>query len=68
MLLILVPKKGNLSFCDNWHAISVLEVVDKVFAKIIQRRIQIVVKDVVVDTQCEFRSGHGCTDMVYCAC
>ena len=41
--------------------------VGKVFANIIQRRIRIVVEDVVVDAQCGFRSARGCTDMVYYA-
>ena len=39
----------------------------KVFAKIIQRNIQVVVEDLVVDAQHEFRSGCDCTDMVFCA-
>ena len=34
-LLIPVPKKGDLWLCDNWRGISLLEVVGKVFAKII---------------------------------
>ena len=53
-LLIPVPKKGDLSLCDNWRGISLLEVVGKVFAKIIQRRLQVLVEDVVADSQCGF--------------
>ena len=63
-LLIPVPKKGDLSPCDIWWGISLLEVVGKVFAKIIQGRLQVLVKDVVADSQCGFR---GCADMVFCA-
>ena len=37
------------------------------FAKIIQRRLQVLVEDVVADSQCGFRSGRGCADMVFCA-
>ena len=66
-LLIPVPKKGNLSLCDNWRSISLLEVVGKVFAKIIQRRLQVLVEDVVTDSQCGFRSSRGCADMIFCA-
>ena len=51
----------------NWRGISLLEVVGKVFAKIIQRRLQVLVEDVVADSQCGFRSGRGCADMVFCA-
>jgi len=37
--LVPVPKKGDLSSCDNWCGISLLDVVGKVFAKIIQQRL-----------------------------
>ena len=40
--------------------------VGKLFAKIIQRRMQVVVEDVVVNAQCGFRSGRGCTDGFLC--
>ena len=42
VLLIPLPKKEDLSLCDNWHGINLLQVVGKVFAKIIQRRMQVV--------------------------
>ena len=48
-LLIPVPKKGDFSLCDIWCGISLLEVVGKVSAKIIQGRLQVVVENVVVD-------------------
>ena len=54
-LLVPVPKKGNLSLCDNWRGISLLDVVGKVFAKVIQQRLQVVVEEVVADSQCGFR-------------
>ena len=39
----------------------------KVFAKTLQKRLQTVAEDVLPDTQCGFRSGRGCIDMIYCA-
>ena len=36
-LLIPVPKKGDLSVCDNWRGISLLEVCGKEFYKIAYR-------------------------------
>ena len=42
-------------------------VVGKLFAKVIQKRLQGVVEDVVSDSQCGFRKGRGCTDMIFCA-
>ena len=51
-LPIPLPKKGDLTHCDSWCGISLLDVVGKLFAKIIQRRLD---------------SGKGCVDMVFCA-
>lgn len=35
-VIVPVPKKGNLQSCDNWLGISLLYVVGKIFARIIQ--------------------------------
>ena len=64
--LIPIPKKGDLSQCDNWQGISLLDVFGKVLAKVIQMRLQDVVEEVVPDSQCGFRHGRGCIDMVFC--
>ena len=66
-VLVPVPKKGDLTVCDNWRGISLLDIVGKLFAKIIQKRLQGVVEEVVPDSQCGFRKGRGCTDMIFCA-
>ena len=41
VIVIPIPKKGNLEY-DNWHDISWLEEVGKVFVKIIERRLQVI--------------------------
>ena len=66
--MVPVPKKGDLSLSDNWRGISLLDVVGKVFAKVIQQRLQAVVEEVVADSQCSFRCNRGCIDMTFCAC
>ncbi len=35
-MLVPIPKKGNLSCCDNWRGISLLDVAGKVTARILQ--------------------------------
>ena len=65
--LVAVPKKGDLSSCDNWHGISLLDVVgSNVFAKIVQQRLQAIVKEEVADSQCGFQCNCGCIDMILC--
>ena len=36
-----VPKKGDIQSCDNWHDISSLDVVGKLFAQIILKSFSI---------------------------
>src|SRR5678816_2901986 len=39
-IIIPLPKKGNLSDCNNWRGITLLSIPGKVLASIILRRIQ----------------------------
>ena len=66
-LLVPIPKKGDLTQCDNWRGISLLDVMGKVFAKVIQMRLQKVAEEVLPESQCGFRAGRGCADMIFCA-
>ncbi len=61
----LIPKKGDLSYTDNWRGISLLDVVGKLFAKTIQGRLQTVAEEVLMDSQCGYRRGRGCVDMIF---
>ena len=44
-ILIPIPKKGNLHICDNWYGISLLEVMGKVMARMIQNRMQVLAEE-----------------------
>ena len=35
-LLVPIPKKGDLSVCDNWRGISLLDVMGKLFARVLK--------------------------------
>ena len=67
-LIVSIPKKGDLSSCDNWIGISLLDVAGKVFTKTLQKRLQTVAKGVLPDALCGFRSDRGCIDMIYIYC
>ena len=64
-VLIPLPKKGDLSHCDNWRGISLLDVVGKVVARVLQERLQKLAEDQLPESQCGFRKGRGCTDMFF---
>ncbi len=60
-----IPKKGDLSQCDNWRGIALLDVVGKVVARVIQTRLQTVAEDVLPESQCGFRRQRSCSDMIF---
>ena len=64
-ILIPIPKKGKLRSCDNWCGISLLEVMGKVVARIIQGRFHKLAERELPESQCGLRKGRGCTDMVF---
>ena len=53
-ILVPIPKKGDLSRCDNWRGIALLDVVGKTVARIIQTRLQVFAENVLPDSQCGF--------------
>lgn len=66
-LIVPIPKKGDLQQCDNWRGISLLDVAGKVFARLIQERLSSIAERLLPDSQCGFRKGRGCVDMVFVA-
>ena len=65
--MVPLPKKGDLSSCDNWRGISLLSVCGKAFARILSRRLRLVAQRVLPESQCGFRPGRGTNDMVFTA-
>ena len=64
-ILVPIPEKGNLHSCDNWRGIALLDVVGKLVARILQGRLQSVAERELPKSQCGFRRGRGCMDMVF---
>lgn len=65
--IVLIPKKGDLKLCDNWRGISLLDVVGKIMARIVQERLSAIAEQLLPESQCGFRKGRGCTDMIFTA-
>jgi len=53
-LIVPVPKKDDLQFCDNWRGISLLDVVGKIFGQIIQNRLPVITEGLLPNSQCGF--------------
>lgn len=60
-----ISQKGDLQHCDMG---VVSDVVGKVFARVIQERLQVVAEKVLPGLQCGFRKERGCCDMIFVAC
>ena len=67
-IIISIPKKGNLSDCNNWRGIALLEVSGKVVAELLQQRLQLIAERELPESQCGFRKGRGCVDMIFTIC
>ena len=64
-VVVPIRKKGNLQMCDKWRDISLLDVIGKVFARIIQERLQTIAEHILPESQCGFRKRRGCVDMIF---
>ena len=57
-IVIKLPKKGDLSQCENWRGITILNSATKVLATTILNRIELQLRD----EQAGFRRGRSCID------
>ena len=60
-----IPKNGQLTDLNNWRGVSLLSVVVKVFARIVINRLVAIAECVLPDSQCGFRRGRACKDMIH---
>lgn len=63
-ILVKVPKKGNLSECDNWRGIMLLCCPVKVFCRVLLNRIDKKINDTLREAQAGFRPGRSCVDHI----
>ena len=58
-------KKGNRKDCGNYRGISLLSIVGKLYASIIEKRVRGMIDDVLDENQCGFRPMRGCQDQIF---
>jgi len=59
-----LPKKGNLSDCNNWRGITLLSTPGKVFTRVLLDRLQNAVDQTLCEEQAGFRKGRSCTEQI----
>ena len=62
--LIKIPKKGDLSRCDNYRGITLLSVPGKVLNRLILERMKGTVDQSLREQQAGFRQDRSCTDQI----
>ena len=64
-MIILLPKKGDLTRCDNWRGITLLSVPGKVFCIVLSRRLQQSIDNQLREQQAGFRQGRSCNEQIF---
>ena len=64
-IIVPIRKKGSRLECTNYRGISLLSVVGKVFARVLNDRVKGLTEGSVMDEQGGFRSGRGCLDQIF---
>ena len=62
--LIKIPKKGDMSRCDNYRGITLLSVPGKILNRIILERMKGKVNQTLLEQQAGFRQDRSCTDQI----
>jgi len=60
-IIIPLPKKGDLTDCNNWRGIMLLSVPGKVFSRVLLNRMKSAVDQLLRQEQAWFRQGMGQT-------
>jgi len=64
-ILTLSKDKGKRNVCNNYKGISLLSIVDRIFAEIILARLQVIAQRVYPDSRCDFCAERSTIDMIF---
>ena len=65
LLIITLPKKGNLQLCHNYKTISLISHSSKVMLKIILNRLKPKAEEIIAEEQAGFRAGRSTTEQIF---
>ncbi|CAH1266795.1 Hypp3576 [Branchiostoma lanceolatum] len=64
-VIVKLPKKGDLSDCNNWRGITLLSIPGKVFCAVLLKRLKKAVDCKLREEQAGFRSNRSCTEQIF---
>jgi hypothetical protein len=62
--IVKLPKKGNLSICDNYRGIMLPSVPGKVLNRVMLQRLKTAVDNKLQDNHAGFRQNRSCSDQI----
>ena len=65
LLIITLPKKGNLQLCQNYRTISLIRHSSKVMQKVILNRLKPQAEEIIAEEQAGFRAGRSTTEQTF---
>ena len=66
LIIVKLPKKGNLSDCNNWRGITLLPVPGKILCRVMLDRMKTAVDKILREEQAGFRAGRSTMDQIFC--
>uniref|UniRef100_H3B4N3 Reverse transcriptase domain-containing protein n=1 Tax=Latimeria chalumnae TaxID=7897 RepID=H3B4N3_LATCH len=63
-IIVKLPKKGDLSDCNNWWDITLLSTPGKIFSRILLERMKISAEKTIREEQAGFRENRSCMDNI----
>ena len=64
-LVTLYKKKGDRGDCNNYHGISLLNIVGKLFAKVVLIKLRVLAERIYPESQCGFGAKRATIDMIF---
>ena len=64
-IIVKVPKKGDLTICENWRGINLLSATGKIFCRILLMRMRTGIERVLREEQAGFRAERSCNDQIF---
>ena len=64
-LIVKLPKRGDLTNCNNWRGIMLLSVTYKVLSRVVLNRLTTTVDPLLRKEQAGFRKGRSCADQIF---
>ena len=64
-IVTLYKNKGDRGDCNNYHGISLLNIVGKLFTKVVLMKLRVLAERIYPGSQCGFRAKRATIDMIF---